>query len=82
MASMAVAIVCVCACVCVCVGCVLCQVLDECLKEIAAALLQADVNVRYVAQLRNNIKRTVQLEEAAMGTNKRKLIQKVSSQHT
>ncbi|CEM20753.1 unnamed protein product [Vitrella brassicaformis CCMP3155] len=51
-------------------------VLDECLKEIAAALLQADVNVRYVAQLRNNIKRTVQLEEAAMGTNKRKLIQK------
>ncbi|KAF4743343.1 hypothetical protein FOZ63_032267, partial [Perkinsus olseni] len=52
-------------------------VLDECLKEISTALLQADVNVRYVAELRKNIKRTVDLEElAAPGSNKQRVIQK------
>lgn len=29
---------------------------DQCMQEISMALLQADVNVKYVAKLRDNIK--------------------------
>eukprot|EP00879_Flechtneria_rotunda_P006329 GHRR01006652.1.p1 GENE.GHRR01006652.1~~GHRR01006652.1.p1 ORF type:complete len:520 (+),score=205.24 GHRR01006652.1:452-2011(+) len=52
------------------------KVLDACLKEICAALLQADVNVRLVAGLRSNIKKRVNVEELAAGLNKRKIIEK------
>jgi len=52
------------------------ELLDEVLKEIAAALLHADVNVRYVSELRSNVKKRVLLESDARGVNKRKLIQK------
>eukprot|EP00919_Chromeraceae_sp_WS-2016_P025898 GHVR01061222.1.p1 GENE.GHVR01061222.1~~GHVR01061222.1.p1 ORF type:complete len:500 (+),score=116.32 GHVR01061222.1:109-1608(+) len=52
------------------------EVLDTVLKEIAAALLQADVNVSYVRDLRKNVKIKVGLEECAPSVNKRKLIQK------
>eukprot|EP00933_Yihiella_yeosuensis_P072076 TRINITY_DN80368_c0_g1_i1.p1 TRINITY_DN80368_c0_g1~~TRINITY_DN80368_c0_g1_i1.p1 ORF type:complete len:519 (+),score=131.99 TRINITY_DN80368_c0_g1_i1:101-1657(+) len=52
------------------------ELLDEVLKEISAALLQSDVNVRYVSELRNNVKKRVLLEDDAAGVNKRKLIQK------
>ncbi|KAI8464732.1 MAG: subunit of the signal recognition particle [Monoraphidium minutum] len=51
-------------------------VLDECLKEICKALLQSDVNVRLVANLRTNIKKRVNVEELAAGLNKRKIIEK------
>uniref|UniRef100_A0A0G4FST3 Signal recognition particle 54 kDa protein n=1 Tax=Chromera velia CCMP2878 TaxID=1169474 RepID=A0A0G4FST3_9ALVE len=51
-------------------------VLDECLKEIATALLHADVNVQYVARLRGNVKKRVAMEDVGSGVNKRKLIQK------
>jgi signal recognition particle GTPase len=51
-------------------------VLDACLKEIATALLQSDVNVRLVANLRNNVKKRVNVEELAAGLNKRKIIEK------
>lgn len=51
-------------------------VLDACLKEIATALLQADVNVRLVANLRNGVKKRVNVEELAAGLNKRKIIEK------
>lgn len=51
-------------------------VLDACLKEICTALLQSDVNVRLVANLRNNIKKRVNVEELAAGLNKRKIIEK------
>jgi signal recognition particle subunit SRP54 len=47
------------------------------LKEIAAALLQSDVNIKLVQNLRNNIKKIVNIEEMASGVNKRKIIQKV-----
>lgn len=53
------------------------QVLDACLKEIATALLQADVNVRLVANLRNNVKKRVNMEQLASGLNKQKVIEKV-----
>ncbi|CAE8691720.1 unnamed protein product, partial [Polarella glacialis] len=52
------------------------ELLDEVLKEIAAALLQADVNVKFVSELRNNVKKIVLMESDASGVNKRKLIQK------
>ncbi|GBB94878.1 hypothetical protein RclHR1_02430019 [Rhizophagus clarus] len=52
------------------------KVLDALLKEICAALLGADVNVRLVSTLRNNVKNTVNIQELAAGINKRKLIQK------
>ncbi|TPX32609.1 hypothetical protein SmJEL517_g04326 [Synchytrium microbalum] len=52
------------------------KVLDALLKDICAALLEADVNVRLVQNLRKNIKNIVNLDELAAGVNKRKLIQK------
>ncbi|KAI8815430.1 signal recognition particle 54kDa [Cladochytrium replicatum] len=52
------------------------KVLDAILKDVCAALLQADVSVHLVKQLRSNIKNIVNLEDLAPGVNKRKLIQK------
>mmetsp|Transcript_85436 Transcript_85436/g.169486 ORF Transcript_85436/g.169486 Transcript_85436/m.169486 type:complete len:506 (+) Transcript_85436:139-1656(+) len=53
------------------------EAIDACLKEVAAALLEADVNVRYVSELRNRIRNMLQLEEAmAAGINRRRFIQK------
>ncbi len=51
--------------------------LDACLKEIATALLQADVNVKLVANMRNNVKRRVNVEAMAQGLNKQRVIEKV-----
>lgn len=50
--------------------------LDACLKEICTALLQSDVNVKLVANLRNAVKKRVNVEELATGLNKRKIIEK------
>jgi signal recognition particle subunit SRP54 len=51
--------------------------LDACLKEIATALLQADVNVRMVANLRKNVKTRVNVEQMGQGLNKQRVIEKV-----
>mmetsp|Transcript_36143 Transcript_36143/g.90962 ORF Transcript_36143/g.90962 Transcript_36143/m.90962 type:complete len:504 (+) Transcript_36143:162-1673(+) len=53
------------------------EVIDVYLKEVAAALLEADVNVRFVSELRSRIRNQLRLEEAmAAGTNRRKFIQR------
>ena len=52
------------------------KVLDGILREICAALLESDVNVKLVQALRKNIKEIVNLESLAAGVNKRKVIQK------
>ncbi|ODQ66358.1 signal recognition particle protein [Nadsonia fulvescens var. elongata DSM 6958] len=52
------------------------KALDDMLKEICVALLESDVNVRLVSQLRNKIKTKVNLKEGA-GHSKKRLIQKV-----
>ena len=52
------------------------KILNNLLKEICSALLQSDVNAKLVAQLRNNIKQIVNLDELAVGANKKRLIQK------
>jgi hypothetical protein len=52
------------------------KVLDACLKEIATALLQADVNVKLVMNLRNNVKARANNADKGAGLNKRKIIDK------
>jgi signal recognition particle subunit SRP54 len=54
------------------------KALDEVLKEICKALLEADVNVRLVQNLRKNVKESVNIKELPVAVNKRKLIQTVS----
>ncbi|KAH7136393.1 SRP54-type protein [Dactylonectria macrodidyma] len=49
---------------------------DAMLKEICAALLEADVNVRLVGQLRKSIRATVNFKDIPPAVNKKRLIQK------
>lgn len=53
------------------------KVFDEILKDLCRALLEADVNVRLVASLRNNIKSQVDLQQLSKSTNKKRIIQRV-----
>lgn len=51
------------------------KVLNEILTEIASALLTADVNIKYVAKLRDAVKTQVTLQMSQSGVaNIRKLI--------
>ena len=53
--------------------------IDACLKEIAAALLQSDVNVKLVMTVRNSIRNSLKMNEATSvsgAINKQKVIQK------
>jgi len=52
------------------------DLLNNILKEICAALLEADVNVKLVQNLRKNIKSIVNLEELSTGANKRRVIER------
>ena len=45
------------------------------LSEVCRALLEADVNIRLVKQLRENVKAVIDFDEMAAGLNKRKMIQ-------
>ena len=51
------------------------DVLNAMLKEIQRALLEADVNVRLVKQLSDNVKGCIDFEDMAQGLNKRRMIQ-------
>lgn len=51
------------------------DVLNDLLKEICLALLESDVNIRLVKQLRENVKATIDFDEMAGGLNKRRMIQ-------
>ncbi|XP_055638699.1 signal recognition particle subunit SRP54 [Toxorhynchites rutilus septentrionalis] len=51
------------------------EVLDSMLKEICTALLEADVNIRLVKKLRENVKSVIDFNEMAGGLNKRRMIQ-------
>jgi signal recognition particle subunit SRP54 len=50
------------------------EVLNNVLKDIARALLTADVNFRIVGQMRDNIRKRVNVEKLAAGLNKEKII--------
>ncbi|KAF1570553.1 UNVERIFIED_CONTAM: Signal recognition particle 54 kDa protein, partial [Eudyptes robustus] len=49
---------------------------NEMLKEVCKALMESDVNIKLVAKLRENIKKSLNFEDMAGGVNKRRLIQK------
>nr|CAG4648575.1 EOG090X03VW [Polyphemus pediculus] len=51
------------------------EVLNGMLKEICAALLEADVNIRLVKQLRENVRSVIDFNDMAGGLNKRRMIQ-------
>ena len=51
------------------------QVLQSMLGEICRALLEADVNIRLVKKLRENVRSAIDFDEMASGLNKRKMIQ-------
>lgn len=51
-------------------------VIDELLKEICNTLVQADVNVKLVITLKQNLKKALDVEKMAVGHNKRNLIKK------
>lgn len=50
------------------------KTLDDALKDVCKALLEADVNVRLVGTLRKNVKETVNLNKLPPGVNKQRLI--------
>ncbi|XP_012273510.1 signal recognition particle 54 kDa protein [Orussus abietinus] len=51
------------------------EVLNSMLKEICAALLEADVNIRLVKNLRESVRSVIDFEDMAGGLNKRRMIQ-------
>ncbi|CAD5125242.1 DgyrCDS13484 [Dimorphilus gyrociliatus] len=51
------------------------DVLNSMLKEVCAALLEADVNVKLVKTLRQNVRSVIDFDEMAAGLNKRRMIQ-------
>lgn len=51
------------------------EALNSMLKEICAALIEADVNILLVKQLRENVRSVIDFEEMAGGLNKRRMIQ-------
>ncbi|RWS06894.1 signal recognition particle subunit-like protein [Dinothrombium tinctorium] len=51
------------------------EVLDGLLKEVCTALLEADVNIKLVKQLRENVRQVIDFDEMAAGLNKRRMIQ-------
>jgi len=55
-------------------------VIDEMLKEICNALLASDVNIKTVVTLRTNIKKSLNLDEMAVGIDKRRAIKTIVHQ--
>ncbi|XP_031787788.1 signal recognition particle 54 kDa protein [Nasonia vitripennis] len=51
------------------------EVLNSMLKEICAALLESDVNIRLVKNLRENVRSVIDFDDMAGGLNKRRMIQ-------
>jgi signal recognition particle subunit SRP54 len=52
------------------------DVLEDALKQVSRALLEADVNVKQVSELRQRVKSRVRLAELPPGANRRRLIQR------
>jgi signal recognition particle subunit SRP54 len=51
------------------------DVLDTLLREVCKALIESDVNIRLVKQLRENVLSVIDFDETAAGLNKRRMIQ-------
>lgn len=50
--------------------------LNAMLKEVCSALIESDVNVRLVKDLRESVRKSIDFDEMAGGVNKRRLIQR------
>lgn len=50
--------------------------LNMMLKEVCAALIESDINVKLVKQLRDNVRKALNFDEMMGGVNKRRLIQR------
>ncbi|CAJ0572095.1 unnamed protein product, partial [Mesorhabditis spiculigera] len=50
--------------------------LDAMLQEVCRALIEADIHIRLVKQLKDNVKKVINFEDMVGGVNKRRLIQK------
>ncbi|KAG8372516.1 hypothetical protein BUALT_Bualt12G0074300 [Buddleja alternifolia] len=55
------------------------KMLNDCLNDIARALLQANVHFKLVRDMQTNIKKIVNFDDLAAGHNKRKIIQQVNN---
>lgn len=53
------------------------KVINELMKEVCNTLIQSDVNLKLVINLKTNLKKILNLENMAAGHNKRNLIKKV-----
>lgn len=51
------------------------DVLNTLLREVCKALIESDVNIHLVQQLRNNVLSVIDFDETAAGLNKRRMIQ-------
>ena len=51
------------------------EVLQKCLNEVCRALMEADVNIMLVKQLKEGVKAQIDLEDMGSGLNKRRVIQ-------
>lgn len=51
------------------------EVLNSMLKEICRALMEADVNIKLVGKLRDNVRAVIDFDEMAQGLNKQRMIQ-------
>lgn len=58
------------------------EVVAKLTSTIAMALLQADVDIRLVKQMQNNIKAACAMDDTSAGANKRKMVQSVSRRAT
>ncbi|KAF9940133.1 Signal recognition particle [Modicella reniformis] len=52
------------------------KVVDDMLKEIVRALMESDINIKLIQNLRNNVKASVNLDENTGAVNKKRNIQK------
>jgi len=51
------------------------EVLQSCLNEVCRALMEADVNIMLVKQLKDGVKKQIDLDDMGSGLNKRRVIQ-------
>ena len=52
-----------------------CKGLHSCLNEVCRALMEADVNIMLVKQLKDGVKKQIDLDDMGSGLNKRRVIQ-------
>lgn len=52
------------------------KAIEECLREVLRALILSDINIRYLKDVKSNIKKNIEKNSDIYGSNKKKLVQK------